>query len=339
MVDFQEESKANSWRSKIEELPPRSIESIPSSVQPPKPDLKPLPFNLKYSFLGENETFPVIISSKLNVHQEDKLLQTLKMHKNALGWTIADIKGISPLICTHKIYLEENAKPSREMQRRLNPNMKEVVKNEIIKLLDNGIIYPISDSKWVSPTQVVPKKSGVTVITNEKNELIPTRTITGWRMCIDYRKLNSMTRKDHFSFFGDSFDDCLTNLEKVLSRCEEKNLVLNWEKCHFMVTNGIVLGHIVSSKGIEVVKSKIELIANLSTPKSVKDVRSFLGHAGFYRRFIKDFSVISKPLSNLLTKDNNFEWTEHCEEAFVKLKNLLTYAPVIQPLIGHYLLK
>jgi len=84
------------------------------------------------------------------------------------------------------------------MQRRLNPNMKEVVRNEVIKLLDNGIIYPISDSKWVSPTQVVPKKSGVTVITNEKNELIPTRTITGWRICINYRKLNSMSRNDHF---------------------------------------------------------------------------------------------------------------------------------------------
>jgi len=133
-------------------LPPRSIESIPSSVQPPKPNLNPLPFNLRYSFLGENKTFPVIISSKLNAHQEGKLLQTLKMHKNALGWTIADIKGISLLICTHKIYLEENAKPSREMQRRLNPNMKEVVRNAVITLLDNGIIYLISDSKWVSPT-------------------------------------------------------------------------------------------------------------------------------------------------------------------------------------------
>jgi hypothetical protein len=148
--------------------------------------------------LGENETFPVIISSNLSAHQEGKLLQTLKMHKNALGWTIADIKGISPLICIHRIYLEENAKSSREMQRRLNPNMKEVVTNEVIKLLDKGIIYPISDRKWVSPTQVVPKKSGVTVITNEKNELIPTRTISGWRICIDYGKLNSMTRKDHF---------------------------------------------------------------------------------------------------------------------------------------------
>jgi hypothetical protein len=178
MIYFQEESKASNWRPQIEELPSQSIESIPSSVQPPKPDLKPLPFNLKYSFFGENETFPVIISSKLNAHQEGELLQTRKMHKNALGWTIADIKGICPLICTHRIYLEENAKPSREMQRRLNPNMK-VVRNEVIKLLDNGIIYPISNSKWVSPTQVVPKKSGVTVITNEKNELIPTKTITG----------------------------------------------------------------------------------------------------------------------------------------------------------------
>jgi len=111
---------------------------------------------------------------------------------------------------------------------------------------------------------------------------------------------------DDFSVFGDSFDDCLTNLEKVLNRCEEKNLVLHWEKCHFMVTDGIVLGHIVSSKGIEVDKSKIDLIANLPTPKSIKDVRSFLGHAGFYRMFIKGFSVISKPLSNLLTKDNIF---------------------------------
>jgi len=107
--------------------------------------------------------------------------------------------------------------------------------------------------------------------------------------------------------------------------------VLNWGKYHFMVTNDIVIGHIVSSTGIEVNKSKIELIANLSTPKSVKDVKSFLGYPGFYRRFIKDFSVISKSLCNLLTKDNVFEWTEHCKEAFVKLKNLLTSAHVIQP--------
>ena len=112
---------------------------------------------------------------------------------------------------------------------------------------------------------------------------------------------------DDFSVFGNSFDDCLTNLEKVLSRYEETNLVLNWKKCHFMVTNDIVLGNIVSSKGIEVDKSKIKLIANLPTPKSIKDVRLFLIHTGFYRKFIKDFSVIFKPLCNLLTKKNVFE--------------------------------
>ena len=144
---------------------------------------------------------------------------------------------------------------------------------------------------------------------------------------------------DDFSVFGDSFDDCLTNLEKVLSRCEEKNLVLNWEKCHFMVTNGIVLGHIVSSKGIEVDKSKIELIANLPTPKSVKDVRSFLGHAGFYRRFIKDFSVISKPLCNLLTKENFLNGLNNVKKPLLNLKTCLLLLLSFNLLIGHYLLK
>ena len=128
--------------------------------------------------MGENETFSVKISSKLGTLQEGKLIQTLKMHKNALGWTIADLKKINLLICTQKIYLEENAKPSREMQRNLSPNLKEVVRIKVIKLLDNEIIYPISDSRWVSPTQVVPKKFGVTVVKNENNELIPTRAIT-----------------------------------------------------------------------------------------------------------------------------------------------------------------
>ena len=122
----------------------------------------------------------------------------LQEHKAAIGWTIADIKGISPAICMHHILLEEGMKPSREAQRRLNPNLKEVVKEEVLKLLKVGIIYPISDSNWVSPVHVVPKKSGITVVANENNELIPTRKTTGWRVCIDYRKLNTATKKDHF---------------------------------------------------------------------------------------------------------------------------------------------
>lgn len=157
-----------------------------------------MPSNLKYAFLGDGESYPIVISSSLFRSQEEGLLTLLRKHRKALGWTIADLHGISPLVCTHRIFLEEEAKSIRQMQRRLNPNMKEVVKGEVLKLLDAGIIYAISDSKWVSPTQVVPKKSGVTVIRNDNNELVPTRVQTGWRMCIDYRRLNNVTRKDHF---------------------------------------------------------------------------------------------------------------------------------------------
>ena len=392
----------------------------------PQQELKPLPPHLKYAFLGEKDSFPVIINSTLNAEEEEKLLMVLKAHKEALGWTIDDLKGISPTICMHKILLEENSKPVVQPQRRLNPTMKEVVQKEVLKLCKAGIIYPISDSPWVSPVQVVPKKGGMTVIVNEKNELIPTRTVTGWRMCIDYRRLNDATRKDHFplpfidqmlerlaghayycfldgysgykqivvdpmdqektsftcpfgvfayrrmpfglcnapatfqrcmlsifsdmvekfievfmddfSVFGDSFNTCLHHLTLVLKRCQETNLVLNWEKCHFMVPEGIVLGHKISRKGIEVDKAKVEIIEKLPLPTSVKAVRSFLGHAGFYRRFIKDFSKIAKPLSNLLVIDNPFIFDDNCKHAFKTLKRKLTTAPIIHPQIGSCLL-
>ncbi|XP_062100770.1 uncharacterized protein LOC133806691 [Humulus lupulus] len=136
---------------------------------------------------------------------------------------------------------------------------------------------------------------------------------------------------DDFSVYGDSFDRCLHNLTLVLQRCIETNLVLNWEKCHFMVNQGIVLGHVISVKGIEVDKAKIDLIRSLPSPTSVKEVRSFLGHAGFYRRFIKDFSKISTPLCNLLQKDVKFEFNEKCLVAFNLLKESLTTASIIQP--------
>ncbi|CAN6562541.1 unnamed protein product [Malus baccata var. baccata] len=145
-----------------------------------------------------HETLPVIVSSSLTALEEEKLIRVLKENKTAIGWTLADIKGISPTTCMHHIFLEEGAKPTREAQCRLNLPMMEVVKKKIIKLLDCGVIYPISDSRWVSPVQVVPKKSGVTVVKNAEDELVPTRIQTGWRVCIDYRKLNNTTRKDHF---------------------------------------------------------------------------------------------------------------------------------------------
>ena len=389
----------------------------PSTEEPPNLELKPLPSHLRYAYLGDEETLPVIVSVSLTEEQEEKLLQVLKKFKKAIGWTIADIKGISPSLCMHKILLEDDYRGSIEQQRRLNPIMKEVVKKEVIKWLDAGIIYPISDSSWVSPVQCVPKKGGITVVTNQNDELIPTRTVTGWRICMDYRKLNKATRKDHFplpfidqmldrlagkefycfldgysgynqiaiapgdqakttftcpygtfafrrmpfglcnapatfqrcmmaifsdmvedfleifmddfSVFGNSFDLCLSNLAKVLQRCEETNLVLNWEKCHFMVKEGIVLGHKVSKVGIEVDRAKIEAIEKMPPPTTVKGIRSFLGHAGFYRRFIRDFSKISKPLCSLLEKDSVFMFDEQCLHAFEELKKKLISAPIV----------
>ncbi|GKB03629.1 reverse transcriptase domain-containing protein [Tanacetum coccineum] len=257
----------------------------------------------------------------------------------------------------------------------------------------------------------------MTVVTNDENELVPTRLVTGWRVCIDYRKLNEATRKDHFpllfmdqmlerlagnecycfldgfscyfqmpidpkdqekttftcpygtfayrripfglcnapgmfqrcmmaifhdmiektmevlmddiSVFGNSFSTCLSNLEGMLKRCEDTNLALNWEKSYFMMKEGIVLGHKISKKGIEVDKAKIYVIAKLHHPTTVKGIRSFLGHAGFYRRFIKDFSKISRPTTHLLEKNTPFVFSEECIQAFQTLKKKLTEAPIL----------
>ncbi|GJZ55569.1 reverse transcriptase domain-containing protein [Tanacetum coccineum] len=254
--------------------------------------------------------------------------------------------------------MEEDYEPSVQSQRRVNPKIHDVIKKEVEKLLDAGLIYPISDSPWVSPVHCVPKKGGMTVITNEENELIPTRLVTGWRVCIDYRKLNEATRKDHFplpfmdqmlerlagneyycfldgfsgyfqipidpkdqekttftcpygtfayrrmpfglcnapgtfqrcmmaifhdmiektmevfmddfSVFGDSFSTCLTHLEKMLKRCEDTNLSLNWEKSHFMVKEGIVLGHKISSRGLE------NLTLNIRDNKGAEESRAVI---------------------------------------------------------------
>jgi hypothetical protein len=136
---------------------------------------------------------------------------------------------------------------------------------------------------------------------------------------------------DDFSIFGSSFDNCLHNLSLMLKCCKEINLILSWGKSHFMVHEGIVLGHIISKRGIEVDRAKVELIENLQPPTSAKQIHSFLGHAGFYRRFIKDFSKISRPLYNLLAKDIPFNFDEACHEAFQKLRSLLSFAPIMKP--------
>ena len=160
--------------------------------------IKELPEYLKYAFLQPEKEKSVIISAGLTELEEKKLIDIFKKYKDAISWSIDDLKGISPSICMHKILLEENAKTSIEHQRRLNPGMKEVVRKEVLKWLNADFIYVTSDSPWVSPVHVVPKKGGFTVIRNEKNELIPTRTMTGWRVCIDYIKLITATKKNHY---------------------------------------------------------------------------------------------------------------------------------------------
>ncbi|GJU59755.1 reverse transcriptase domain-containing protein [Tanacetum coccineum] len=393
-------------------------EKIKSSIDdPPDLELKDLPPHLEYAFLEGTSKLPVIIAKDLKREEKEQLLKVLKSHKRAIAWKISDIRGIDPNFCTHKILMEDDFKPAVQHQRRVNPKIHEVIKAEVIKLLDAGLIYPISDSPWVSPVHVIPKKGGMTVITNENNDLIPTRLVTGWRVCIDYRKLNDATRKDHFplpfmdqmlerlagnefycfldgfsgyfqipidpqdqekttftcpygtfayrrmpfglcnapgtfqrcmvaifhdmiektmevfmddfSVFGDSFSSCLSHLDMMLKRCEDTNLVLNWEKCHFMVKEGIVLGHKISKYGIEVDKAKVDVIAKLPPPTTVKGIRSFLGHAGFYRRFIQDFSKIARPMTHLLEKDTPFFFSPECQSSFEILKKKLTEAPIL----------
>ncbi|XP_062080244.1 uncharacterized protein LOC133785001 [Humulus lupulus] len=186
------------WRhKKFEELGEGSERPLPSILKPPVLELKALPKHLRYAYLGEKETLVFIVSSFLSEVEEERLLRVLRAHKISIWWTLADIRGISPLTVMHRILMEDDARPTIDAQRRLSLTMKEVVRKEILKWLDGGVIYPISNSAWVSPVQVVPKKGGMTVVKNESNELISTRIVTGWRICIDYQKLNKATRKDH----------------------------------------------------------------------------------------------------------------------------------------------
>ncbi|KAK1646357.1 hypothetical protein QYE76_064162 [Lolium multiflorum] len=195
------------------DLPVEDLGTTPPPKEDPVFDLKPLPDNLKYAHIDDKKIYPVIISSKLSEIEEERLLEILKKHRGAIGYTLDDLKGISPSICQHAINMEDDAKPVVEHQRRLIPKMKEVVRNEVLKLLEAGIIYPIADSRWVSPVHCVPKKGGMTVVPNDNDELIPQRIVVGYRMCIDFRKVNKVTKKDHYPL--PFIDQMLERLENI----------------------------------------------------------------------------------------------------------------------------
>nr|GEV00709.1 reverse transcriptase domain-containing protein [Tanacetum cinerariifolium] len=216
--------------------------------EPPEVELKDLPPHLEYALEGDDQS-PVIIAKYLSVEEKDALIKVLKSHKRVIAWKLSDIKGINPKFYTHKILMEDDFKPVVQHQRRVNPKIHDVIKKEVEKLLDAGLIYPISDSPW--------------------------------------------------------------------------------EKSHFMVKEGIVLGHKISKNRIEVDKVKVDVIAKLPHPTTVKGIRSFLDHAGFYRRFIQDFSKIARPMTRLLEKYTPFFFSKECIEAFQTLKRKLTKALIL----------
>ncbi|GJR62393.1 reverse transcriptase domain-containing protein [Tanacetum coccineum] len=372
--------------------PKKSSVEYATSYEPkdeiPEVELKELPPHLEYAFLEENNKLPVIISKDLSQDEKTSLINVLKNRKQAIAWKLSDIRGIDPEFCSHKILLEDDYQPSVQHQRRVNPKIHDVIKKEVEKLLDAGLIYPISDSPWVSPVHCVPKKGGMTVVTNEENELVPTRLVTGWRVCIDYRKLNEATCKDHFPLpfmdqmlerlagnefycFLDGFSGYFQipiepkDQEKTTFTCPYGTFAYRrmpfglcnapgtFQRCMMAIFHDMIektmevfmddfsvfgdsfssclanLDRMLKRKGIEVDRPRYDVISKLPHPTTVKGIRSFLGHAGFYRRFIKDFSKISRPMTHLLEKNTPFIFLEDCILAFQTLKKKLTEAPIL----------
>nr|GEV82905.1 reverse transcriptase domain-containing protein [Tanacetum cinerariifolium] len=305
--------------------------------EPPEVELKDLPPYLEYTFLEGDDKLPVIIAKDLSIEEKTALITVLKSYKRAITWKLSDIMGINPEFCTHKIVIEEDFEPAVQHQRRVNPKIHDVIKQEVLKLLNAGLIYPISDSPWDSSVHYQEKTTFTCPYGTFACRCMSLGicnapgTFQRCMMAIFYDMIEKTMKvfTDDFLVFGNSFQSCLSHLEKMLKRCEDTNLCLNWEKSHFMVKEGIVLGHKISKEGIEVEKAKLDVITKLPHPTTVKGIRSFLGHAGFYRRFIEDFSKIARPMTRLLKKDTPFIFFKEYVEAFQTLKRKLTEAPIL----------
>nr|GEU49186.1 reverse transcriptase domain-containing protein [Tanacetum cinerariifolium] len=362
----------------LQELKVIELNNEKSSIdEPPIVKLKDLPPHLEYVFFEGDDKLPIIIAKDLKDEEKTTLIKVLKSHKQALTWKLSDIKGINLEFYTHKILMEDDFKPAVQHQRRVNPNIDEVIKKEVLKLLDAGLIYPISDSPWLNDVTrkdhfplpfmdqmlerlvgneyyyflygflgyfqipIDPQDQEKTTFTYPYGMFAYRRMPFGlcnapgtFQRCMmaifhDMIKKIMEVFMDDFLVFRNSFETCLSHLDKMLKRCEDTNLCLNWEKSHFMVKEGIVLGHKISKNGIEVDKAKVDVIAKLPHPTTVKAIHSFLGHVGFYRRFIQDFSKIAQPMTRLLEKDTSFFFSKECIEAFQTLKKKLIEAPIL----------
>nr|GEV80710.1 hypothetical protein [Tanacetum cinerariifolium] len=258
--------------------------------EPPKVELKDLPPHLEYAFLEGDDKFPVIIAKDLSVEEKTALIT-------------------------------EDFKPAVQYQRRVNPKIHDVIKNEVLKLLDAGLIYPISDSPWIlMGNEYYCFLDGFygyfQIPIDPKDQEKPHSFVHTERLPVVACLLSYAMQRARFR-------------EKMLKWCEDTNLCLNWEKTHFMVKEGIVLDHKISKNGIKVDKAKVAVIAKLPHPTTVKGICSFLGHAGFYRRFIQDFSKIARPMTRLLKKDIPFFFSKECVKAIQTLKRKLTKALIL----------
>ncbi|GJT71974.1 reverse transcriptase domain-containing protein [Tanacetum coccineum] len=331
-----------------------------SSVnEPPEVELKDLPPHLEYAFLEGNDKLPVIIAKDLKNEEKAALIKVLKSYKRSIAWKLSDIKGIDPEFCTHKILMEVDYEPTVQHQRRsmgwrvcidyrkLNEATRKdhfplPFMDQMLERLAGNQFYCFLDGfSGYFQIPIDPKDQEKTTFTCPYGTFAYRRMPFGlcnapgtFQRCMmaifhDMIEKTMEVFMDDFSVFGDSFSTCLSHLDKMLKRCEDTNLVLNWEKSHFMVKEGIVLGHKISKSGIEVDRAKVDVIAKLPHPTTVKGVRSFLGHAGFYRRFIQDFSKIARPMTHLLEKETPFFFSKECIESFNTLKRKLTEAPIL----------
>ncbi|GJT70516.1 reverse transcriptase domain-containing protein, partial [Tanacetum coccineum] len=306
--------------------------SVESSIdEPPEVELKDLPPHLEYAFLADNNKLPVIIAKDLSDDEKTALIKVLKSRKQAIAWKLFDIKGWR--VCIDYRKLNEATRKDHFPLPFMDQMLERLAGNEYYCFLDGFSGYfqiPIDPNDQEKTTFTCPYETFAYCrmpfgLCNAPG------TFQRCMMAIFHDMIEKTMEvfMDDFSVFGNSFSTCLTNLEKMLKRCEDTNLALNWEKSHFMVKEGIVLGHKISKKGIEVDKAKIDVISKLPHPTTVKGIRSFLGHAGFYRRFIKDFSKISRPMTHLLEKNTPFIFSEDCILAFQTLKKKLTEAPIL----------
>ncbi|GKB54543.1 reverse transcriptase domain-containing protein, partial [Tanacetum coccineum] len=306
-------------------LPPKELnleelKTVKSSIDdPPELELKDLPSHLEYAFLEGTDKLPIIIAKNLKEDEKVRLLKVLKSHK----WRV----------CIDYQKLNDATRKDHFPLPFMDQMLERLAGNEYYCFLDGFSGYfqiPIDLQDQDKTTFTCPY--GKFAYRHMPFGLC--NALGTFQMCMmaifhDMIEETMEVFMDDFSVFRDFFSSCLSHLDKMLKRCEDTNLVLNWEKCHFIVKEGIVLGHKISKSGIEVDKAKVDVIAKLHHPTSVKGIQSFLGHVGFYRRFIYDFSKIAQPMTHLLEKDTPFIFSKECIESFNILKKKLTEAPIL----------